>query len=417
MLRPVHAWIAIAVLSVGTASATPQQLQLTGAEQAALDACFQLEDDEAGLACVEELQLPLPPEMAELVAMAQDRGLQQAHERWLAGFEATMLEQAHALAERGDARSLLAAAMIVPIAFDEATAQPLPAAAESVSWFDAARHARPADLLVAWLEATGCPVVGATCDRNVALARLLQLDGDNAAVQWLAVNAALQADDSVAARTHLRLAAEATRFEPYGNRLMAMLLEARSAAPLPPMDEDAGRVLGATMPLDRPATNDDVIGMLSMAQWVAHAMPSLSGVVQLCGADQDQPRLDAALRQDCTAFMAKLAANDSMLIYPSIALPLLIKLASGPERAAWQLQLRDHAWLTEQFHGLLAASRPGVAVVGMDTHPQAIAQDGELGSVRQVLQRNGIPLQPPAGWQPKHPGQRALLVPSVPPAS
>ncbi|MGH8073474.1 MAG: hypothetical protein ACREO4_05305 [Lysobacter sp.] len=377
-----------------------------------------MEDDEAGLACVEELQLPLPPEMAELVAMAQDRGLQEAHERWRVGFEAAMVQQARTLAARGDARSLLAAAMIFPIAYDETTGQPLPAAAdESVGWFEAARHARPADPLVAWLEASGCPIFDAArCDSDAGLARLLQVDGDNATVQWLAVNAALQADDPVAARTHLRLAAEATRFEPYGNRLMAMLLEARSAAPLPPLDEDAGRVLGATMPLGRPATNDDVIGMLSMAQWAAYSMPALSAAVQLCGAGQDQPGLDAALRQDCTASMAKLAGNDSMLIYPSIALPLLIELASGPERAAWQARLREHVWLSEQFVGLLTGSRPGVAVVGMETHAQAIADDGEVSAARQVLQRNGIPLQPLSGWQPGNPGQRALLAPDLQPA-
>ena len=416
MFRPIHAWIAIAALSIGAAGAVPLQPQLTEAEQAALDACFQKEDVDAGLACVEDLQLPLPPEMAEMLAMAGDPVLQEAYERWQADFDAAMVEQARALATRGDARSLLAAAMIVPIGYDEATGQPLPAAVDPAIWFDAARQVRPGDPLVAWLEVNGCPLFVSRCDPDAALARLLQVDGDNGAVQWLAVNAALGAGDTVAARTHLRLAAGADRFEPYANALMTTLLDARTAAPLPPMPADAARVLAKTMPLERPATNADVIAMLSTAQWAVHAIPSLSGMLQLCGAGQDRPVLDAALRQDCKRLMAKLAASDSVLIYPSIALPLLVELASGPERVAWQAQLREFAWLSEQFHGLLTAGGPGLAAVDMATHAQAIANDGEVGAARQLLQRNGIPLQPPADWRPSHPRHRALLAPGNAPA-
>lgn len=419
MFRPIHAWIAIAALSIGAAgaaSAVPLQPQLTEAEQAALDACFRIADEDAGLACVEDLQLPLPPEMAEMLAMARDPVLQQAYERWQAGFDAAMVEQARALAARGDARSLLAAAMIVPIRYDEATEQPLPAAVDPAIWFDAARQVRPGDPLVAWLEVNGCLLFVSHCDPDAALARLLQVDGDNAAVQWLAVNAALGAGDTVAARTHLRLAAGADRFEPYGNALMTLLLDARTAAPLPPMPADAARVLAKTMPLEQPPTTADVIAILSTAQWAVHAIPPLSGVLQLYGAGQDRPALDAALRQDCKGLMAKLAASDSVLIYPSIALPLLVELASGPERAARQAQLREFAWLSEQFYGLVTAAAPGLAVVGMDTHARAIANDGEIGAARQLLQCNGIPLQPPADWRPSHPRHRALLAPGNAPA-
>ena len=416
MFRPIHAWIAVAALSVGTASAAVP-MQLTEAEQAALDACFQIEDEDAGLACVEKLQLPLPPEAAELLAMARDPALQEAHERWQRDFDAAMVEQARTLAARGDARSLLAAAMIVPIKYDQATGQPLPAAVDPTIWFDAARRARPADPLVAWLEATDCPVPGARCDPDAALARLLQIDGDNAAVQWLATNVAFGAGDVTAARTHLRLAAEATRFEPHGNQLMAMLLDARTAAPLPPMNADQAKVLGVTMNLGRPATNADLIGMWSIGQWIANAMPLMSGATQLCGAANGRPELDAALRQDCIGLMAKVAASDSMVVFPSLALPLLVELDSGAGRAKWQARLREYAWQYEQFRGLFRAGGPGVAIAGMDTHAHDIAADGELGAMRHVLEVNGIPLQPPAGWQPQHARYRALLTTGDLPAS
>lgn len=406
MLRPICGWIALAALWAGSATAAPE-MQLTAAEQAAVDACLQLEDS-AFPACIEDLHLPLPPEGRELMAMASDPVLQAAHERWRQGFDAAMLDHAQTLAARGDARSLLAAALIAPIRYDESTGQPLPGPVDPAVWFDAARAVRPADPLVAWLETTGCMVPRLTCDANAALARLLQVDGDNAAVQWRAINAALDGGDEIAARTHLRLAAQASRIQPYAGELLTLLLESRNAAPLPPMDADTARVMGHIHQLDRPATNADVVAMLSAAQWAATALPAMAGVMQLCEPDRRDP--DPMLRQDCIALLAKLAADESMVIFPAIALPRLVELTHGPQRAAWQSQLRDHTWIIEQYPSALAG--------GADADfPYRVAADGELEAIRHQMQDSGIPIQPPAGWLPRNPRTRALVTTGHAPAS
>lgn len=401
MFRRIHGLIALAALWAGSATAA-QPMQLTEAEQAALDACLQIEEDAAVLAaCIEDLHLPLPPEGRELLAMASDTALQAAYERWQQGFDAAMLDHARALAARGDARSLLAATLIAPIHYDEATAQPLPDEVDRAAWFDAARAMRPADPLVAWLEATGCMVPRLTCDANAAIARLLQVDGDNAAVQWLAINAAFDGNDEIAARTHLRLAAQAVRFQPHAGELLALLLESREAAVLPMMDADIARMVGVTHQLGRPATNADVIASLSLAQWAASAVPAMAGAMQLCNPDRRDH--DPMLRQDCIALLKKLAADKSMTIFPANALPALVEFTRGREQATWKSRLRAQAWMFEQSPSLVDGAG------GIAEYSHRLAVDGEVNAIRQRMQSNGIPLEPPAGWLPRHPTTRALV--------
>ncbi len=361
MLRPIYGWIAIAALWTGSANAA----------------------------------LPPPPEPTRA-----------EYEQWGQGFETAMLDHARTLAARGDARSLLAAAMTVPPRCAETSGQLQPVTPEQQVWFDAARAVRPADPLVAWLEATDCPATDLQCDADAAIARLLEVDGDNAAVQWLAINAAIDGGDETAARTHLRLAAQAARFEPYANEVLALLREARDAAPLAPIAADTAKVLGADAALGRPARNEDLIAMHSIAQWAAVAMPAMVGVTQLCRLGPDPSERDPALQQDCTGLLAKLAADDSMVIYPAIALPMLIELTAGPQQAAWRSALRDYAWVYEQVIPLLWPD--AAAQVGPAQYAGWVAADGELGAMRAFMQRHGIADDPPADWLPDNPRHRAL---------
>ena len=414
MKLPIYGWIAIVGLWSGTAAAMQAPaLELDPAEQAAVDACFELADEQASIDCLQALNLPLPPDMAEVLAIADDADRRAANERWQRDFDAGMVEHAHALAARADARSLLAAAMIVPRHYDQASGQPLPSAVDPQRWFDAARAARPADPLVAWLEATDCPAAALQCDANAAIARLLQVDGDNAAVQWLAIQAAIDGGDGIAARTHLRLAAQAGRFEPYNAELLVLLLDARNGASLAPMDAGTARVVGITQQLGRPATNEDIVAMQSFAQWAAFALPRTAGVMQLCGSEAARSGRDAALRQDCIGLMTQVAAEESIMIYPALALPALIGLSDGAARDSWQARLREYAWLSEQAVPLLLPSRVSA---GMDEYARWIVSDGETGAMRRLMRHHGIPLEPPAGWLPKNRRYRALVTTGVAPA-
>ncbi len=414
MHQSIYGWIAIAAFWAGNAAALPPPPQLAPTEEAALEDCLQHEDDEASLSCIQGLNLPLQPEMAELLAMADDAEVEAEYERWRLGFDAAMLDHARALAARGDARSLLAAMMIASPRFDETSGQLHPVSAEQQAWFDAARAVRPADPLVAWLEATGCPVPASQCDTDAAIARLVRIDGDNAAVQWLAINAALDGGDEVAARTHLRVAAQASRFEPYTGEILQLSLETRDAAPLPTMAPATAKVLGVKHDLGRPARNEDLVALQSITDWAAVALPPMSGVMQLCRFEPDPPERDAALRQDCIGLMAQLAASDSILIYPAIALPMLIELTTGPRQASWRSALREYAWVYEQASDLMW---PGAArQFDPAEYASWVVAEGELGAMRKLMQRNRIPIEPAADWLPRQPSYRALITTGTAPA-
>ena len=376
MLRPIHGWIVLAALWVGPATAvTPSTAQ---------------------------------------THVGGDDVLPVEYGRWQRDFDAAMFEYAHVLAARGDPRSLLAAAMIAPIRFDESSGRALPTSAEPQAWFDAARVARPADPLVAWLEATDCPMA-LQCDADAGIARLLRIDGDNAAVQWLAINAALDGDDVIAARTHLRLAAQADRFQPYVGEVLKMLLEARAAVPLAPMDIATAEAMSISQQSGRPTSNEEMVAVLSMSQWAAIAIPALAGVAELCQLGVDTPQRDVALQQDCESLLAKAADDDSIMVYPALALPALIELNHGAEQAAWRVRLREFAWLYEQAVRLLPLHEAGMG--GLADYAHRMATDGELAAMRHVLEQNGIAPQPPADWLPSNPRYRALLTTGHAPAS
>lgn len=328
-------------------------------------------------------------------------------------FDAAMLAHARTLAARGDARSLLAAALIVPLRGGPASGRSSSSMAKRQAWFDQALAARPADPLVAWLYAVDCPLGESPCDRKAAIAQLLRVDGDNAAVQLLAMDVALNAGQRAAARTHLRLAARATRFHPYSDDALALMLDARSAAPLPPMSAERARALGESFRLGRPATNSDLVAVHSMARWAASGVPALHGIVELCQLDEPAPERDAALRQDCADTLALLANSEASPIYPMLALPSLIESSDGAEQAAWQARLRELTWLFERALPLTADPSAGVEPA---VYAGWIAEFGELEAMRKLMQHNDLSPTPPADWLPRHPRYRALITTGHAPA-
>ena len=135
-------------------------------------------------------------------------------EQWDKDFTTAQREHADALATKGDAQSLLGAVLIYPRWTRLGT--PLPATPPKVArWFAHARAAAPDDALLAWIEATACPVPASGCDRPAALERLRALDPGNAAV-WLELmrDAAGRGDDADAGFL-FRQAAIAERYDMY----------------------------------------------------------------------------------------------------------------------------------------------------------------------------------------------------------
>lgn len=405
MYRRLKVMITLSALWVGAVAAAPPPL--TEAEQAAVDACFELEDERAIAACIDGLAMPLPPEIQRIVDMMLDPAVTEALDRWQQEADAATAARAEALAARGTPRDLLAAMLLTaPETTDEPYGHGLALPAHAVAWFDTARRATPADPLVAWMEATSCPIANLGCDRDAAVARLLQVDPGNAAVQLLALQAAHAAGDAIAARTHLRLAAEAGRFEPHGQAMLQLMLDARDGIALPPMPPGAAAALASAYLSDAPPDPADLQAVAAVGQWAALSLPPLQPLAERCS---DAAATGPAIRQDCIGALAPIAGNRGMALYPMFALHLLVQLDDDDR---WRRQLRRHAWLYEQAVPL----QPSLPDARAAAQARLLAEHGEVGAWEALLEHNGIALEPPADWLPADPRTRALVTTGRPPA-
>jgi len=411
MYRTLKAAMALSLMWAGNVcAAMPQPPELSEAEQAALNACFELPDEQAAAECLEALQLPLPPEMQRFVDLAADPAIRAANERWQQTADTATRAHIDALAATGTPRNLLAAVLLSrPEATD---ANPRPGAMSDftlvlpehvVGWFDAARHATPADPLVAWWEATGCVVANLDCDSAGATSRLLQVDADNSAVQLLALHAAHSAGDVVAARTHLRLAAEAGRFEPYDLALLELVLEAKAGVALPPLPVEVAEALGVAYGFDRPITGGDIHAVEAMGQWAALSLMPLQSLSRMCGPGD---QMEAALKQDCLAVLQQVASGPNMGIYPAFALDLLVRLtADDTAGTRWRERLREYAWLSERALSLLVQGR----ALPPSEQARLWVENGEIGAWHAMLVEHDIAAEPPADWLPEDTHKRALI--------
>lgn len=327
---------------------------------------------------------------ASAKAALDDPATQAAMDAWSRDYESAMAARAQALAGRGDVRSLLGAMMIMPTADAASGDAPGVLGPQARDWFARARQLGPADPLVAWVEVTDCHVLG--CDRDAAIARLLQVDGNNAAAHLWANGVATESGDLRAAREHLHSAALAPRYEPYAGRLLGLLLDARAGAETPAMDARVSTGIQAATGSRDPA---DFMAMQALGQWAAIALAPMQGVSQLCGSGSMQATRDPALRSDCIALLSRLASDDSTLPYAQMATRLLIALDPGLARQ-WMPRLRQLGWWQERSLPLLAdfSGTPGA-----EEYARWVANEGELGAMARLLDRAGVAAVPPEGWQ------------------
>lgn len=325
---------------------------------------------------------------------------------WEEQFGAAMSTRAAELAATGTAEGLLAAALIeLPSGNEEARAGGVPAPA----WMQAALEARPTIPLVHWLVASGCTFVESQvveCDRERALERLLELDGDNAAVHLMAASFASTAGDEVAARTHLARAAALPRHDDYGSDLLHIIVDARRGASLPRMPDEVVAYHQASDAVISSA--EDVSAAYSISQWAAHALPAFKGLMDLCSLGDESLLRDAGLRQDCLGAFAHLGMSDATILEPLVALRTLVRYSEGAGKTRWKARLRQVAWLHEQALRL-APDWPGANIQSTE-YVDWLMEEGELGAFRHLLQGHGIPVEPPPGWFPDYPDHRALLL-------
>ncbi len=348
--------------------------------------------------------------LAELQRLENDPQIKRANEAWnKASGEATR-QHLRAVAAQGDARSLLAASMLWSgfgrLEEDAPLLQAKPAQ-ETRAWFDAARRARPREVLVAWIEASDCGGLSDSCNPREALQFLLQAEPRNAAVQLLALADADRRGDRKAMDGYWQAAASASVYDPHTLEIGRLLHATMAGVDLPPLDPRLAQAMGTWFGLNRSATAQDFadVGLIGMA--AAWAMPGLSPVANECKAGK---LASASLERqaECERVLELLSADESTLIAPMIGLAKLVELSGdSPEGKARREQLRQFYWVYENMQQRL----PGLSPDGPlpTEYGTWFMTEGELSAMRKALAHYGLPLQPPAGWLPSTPRYRALV--------
>lgn len=348
--------------------------------------------------------------LAELQRLENDPQIKRANEAWnKASVEATR-QHLRAVAAQGDARSLLAASMLWSgFAGMEDSASSLRAkpAQETRAWFDAARRARPRDVLVAWIEASDCVGLSDSCDPRGALQFLRHAEPQNAAVQLLALAEADRRGDRKAADGYWRAAASASVYDPHTLEISRLLHATMAGVDQPPLDPRLAQAMGVWFGLNRSATAQDFadVGLVGMA--AAWAMPGLSPVANECKAENvASASLDR--QAECERVLELLAEDESTLIAPMIGLAKLVELSGASEEGkARREQLRQLYWTYENMLERMPGISPGGPLPA--EYGTWFLTEGELSAMRKALAHYGLPLQAPAGWLPRTPRYRALI--------
>ena len=348
--------------------------------------------------------------LAELQRLENDPQIQRASEAWNKASREATRQHLRAVAAQGDARSLLAASMLWSgFAGQEDSASSLQAkpAQETRAWFDAARRARPREVLVAWIEAGNCAGLSDQCNPREALQFLLQVEPQNAAVQLLALADADQRGDRKAADVYWRAIAAASTYDPHTLEIGRLLHSTLAGVDQPPLDPRLAQAMGVWFGLNRPVTAQDFADIGAIAMSAALTPPGFSPVTRECKVEKlASASLDR--QAECEHMLELLSADESTLIGPLIGLPKLVELSGdSAEGEAWREQLRQLCWVYENMQLRMPGLTPGGPLPA--EYGTWFLTEGELPAMRKALAHYGLPLQAPAGWLPRDPRYRALV--------
>jgi len=159
-------------------------------------------------------------------------------------------DAARVLIQRGDARSLAAAAALRFVEPARTREESAAARSAAVDLASKASELAPASAAIGWLRLELCANT-AGCDVRDAATTLRWVDADNGAV-WLSTLAAAQKDkDSMEIDRVLQEMTQATRFDFYWNRTIVLLFDAfrkaRHAMPANYLPSDSSRLSEATL--------------------------------------------------------------------------------------------------------------------------------------------------------------------------
>ncbi|MGO3127166.1 MAG: hypothetical protein ACTIJY_03740 [Luteimonas sp.] len=336
-------------------------------------------------ACAVALLVPVAQAQApysrfdEAPVAQPDTALDQAAWRsWSARSAAT-------LAATGQPRELAFAAVLRGLANanpeqpdTDAPSQPVPPDAQASAWRRDAAARAGNDVLANALLAYGAD----EATRLRAAQRWLGADPQNLApllVRGGSVDALL-ADARVATRFELGML-EQVRW------MQAALLR----TPPTPEERAAFAEAGEFVPAEYAA-------ITAMGLWAAVAIPELQRLTRAC--DADALAASASRVRDCRHVSEIMATGSDTQLGEMLGLALLERLASTQaERADVQTRRRAFDWrMLEWGRANAALPRDGAGQFVRLLADPSIRTEADL--ITRMLQEAGIPLEPPAGWQP-----------------
>lgn len=314
----------------------------------------------------------------------------EAQERaWQQGYRQAMATHLQRLAASGDPRQLYAAALLVPVALQDADDE---RAAEldgwRQEWLDAALRRGADNPLLARAAVARC-LSADPCDASEAV-RTLQ----EAAQADLAAQLQLMVYGQRHMRTELadqawQAAARATRYGDGFSEVLALLNAATADVELPPMTPELAVALKQG---EDPATPQGVLQVHLFAIAAAHWNPGLKTALDACPDSRMDD--DPVLARQCRAVFGLMAESGSLL-GSRLGTNKMIGLAADEAgQARWLHRQRELQWLTQQTLAILQrqAVPPG--------YLQWVAEAGEVGAMRQLLAQHGIAPKPAADWSP-----------------
>lgn len=317
------------------------------------------------------------------------------------------LRQAERVATRGDARSLLAAAHILPFAEVSAwsrddSLERRPAALE---WIVRAQQLGRDDPVVQWGVATyrefgGEPTERMRIARAASVRRLLALDPGNAAVHLLALGMAPETRTPLDAKAFMRLAA-LPHYRTRVPEIAAVMLDAFRDMPPDPAFRSAALLIDPEhVTATQCAPDADIMlsaQLLTAITVVTDGLP----IVPYASCAKEAIASAAELRDECLRFFARLHASSRTVSERNIAAAIARRAAiSDAEKSHWQEVYKRQRWQTEQAGHASGRLNPYVQA-------RAIAagwrSGDELLGIETLLRASRIPLEPPREW--KIPGE------------
>lgn len=318
-------------------------------------------------------------------------------EQWDAAFVVAQREHATALAARGDARSLLGAVLMYPRWSQLSTpfGGALPQPPKVRRWFVQARDAAPDDALLAWLEATSCPVDAHVCDRTAALQRLRRIDPGNAAV-WLEImRDSTKRGDEDGADHAFRQAAQSDRHDGYVLPFGKLLVDSAHGLTTPEFSPELRTALSAFSE----ETGSHLDPRLAVDMKIIMIWNSLASGVDLqtpashC-LRNSEPVGDDDHQAACRAVFSRMADEGGTLLTRMVGSSLMMRLASDGDAADhWRERYRVHRWQQDAYVTQVWATPPA-------SYLKRVPLIGEVAAMELMLTETGVSLEPAADWAP-----------------